>query len=185
VKKQFIKLISFFFLLSPLLAHSKTWVFFDLGDTIIDTSKKHYRYLPGAWDYINDLKAKGYSIGIISNIPESFGNGQLEKLGTLKSYIKKKWNDQIPMDWKQFDKIILPPSDAKKKPHPHMFLEAKKLNSNCLVFFQGENQIEVKTAEKLGMKSFQVGQSNNFYLLIESIEKHYYKSLNSGNCQNN
>ena len=63
------------------------WVFFDLGDTLIDVKSrkgKDVQYLPGAAEYLADLRSKGYHIGLITNVPENWGPDHRTKVQVLK-----------------------------------------------------------------------------------------------------
>ncbi len=52
-----------------------TWVFFDLGNTVINVKdKKNFKYFDGSREYIKQLRTLGFKLGVISNIPESFGS---------------------------------------------------------------------------------------------------------------
>ena len=59
---------------------SHPWVFFDLGNTLVDTKTYDYNkifYMPGALKYVKDLRAKGYHLGLIVNYPdEDFEEGR-------------------------------------------------------------------------------------------------------------
>lgn len=61
------------------------WVYFDLGDTVVASKDmKNIKYIPGAKAYIEKLHQEGFKVGIISNIPETWGLDYNEKLLSLK-----------------------------------------------------------------------------------------------------
>ena len=122
----------FFIGLFSLKAHTheyhekRPWVYFDLGDTIVNTKDiKNIKYMNGAREYMEQLKREGFNIGIISNIPESWGNNYEEKFQSLKTYIHFGWGDvEHPFDWTVYDEVILPLSNLELKPAPILFLKA-------------------------------------------------------------
>ena len=70
------------------------------------------------------------------------------------------------MDWSDFpdSSIILPPRDIFRKPAPYLFrnalakVSAEEGTSQCPVYFQGEDPLEVGVAENLGIKGYIVGK---------------------------
>ncbi|RYZ67960.1 MAG: hypothetical protein EOP09_10180, partial [Proteobacteria bacterium] len=55
---------------------AKSFVYLDLGDTILDTKTDHYNpmyYLPGAREFIAELAKKGHPVGLITDIPPEWG----------------------------------------------------------------------------------------------------------------
>lgn len=151
---------------------NRPWIFFDLGDTILNTEdKSKMEFYPGALTYLNNLKEQGYLIGVITNIPEKFGKNYDEKVTTLKKYVSSKWTGKEKLNWDIFDKVIIPMSDAERKPALKLFNQARALSGNCPTIFMGENQKEVEAAASLGINTFQVGQKDrSFYLPKGSVD---------------
>jgi FMN phosphatase YigB (HAD superfamily) len=150
------------------------WVFLDLGaNTVIDTSDDTFdkvRYMPGAHEYLQDLRNKGYHVGLLVNIPETWGKTQEEKLETTKKFIAAQWDDSAPMDWDQFDLgVAFPPTDAERKPAPYLFDQAFKRaqEAGCEAVYQTALPDEVPAANKAGMVGIRVGDGitydGNFY----------------------
>lgn len=186
--KMTVKIVSLFLILnvSILAKHEiqktnviRPWIFFDLGNTIVDTtSKKKIHYYPNTVKYLKNLKEQGYRIGVISNIPEKFGKTYDEKLATLKGYINKKWDDKVPFDWTVFDEIILPLNDGERKPAPILFKRAIARAGRCPIVFMGENNKEIEAAKNLGLSTFQVGEKDkSFYLPQKGLVQHVQKTF--------
>lgn len=130
----------------------KPWVYFDLGDTVINTSDmKHLRYMPGAREYMDELKREGFKIGIITNIPEAWGMDYEEKLLTLKKVIQEGWDELNPFDWGIYDEIILPLKNSEMKPAPTLFLKAISKAGVCPSAYIGESPKEITAASQAGM----------------------------------
>ena len=152
--------------LSKNVSNNNDWVFFDLGNTLVDTTQgeKQYSYLPGALNYLAMLKKSGYKLGLISNIPVSWGNNFDERLFELKENIKSNLNSNLTdFPWNDFELIILPNTVEDYKPNPNMFLKAYNASkkSNNIVYFQGENEAEILAARKVGFVSHQVKVEND------------------------
>ncbi len=139
--------------------HAKThaqdkrpWVYFDLGDTVVNTKDmKHLKYMNGAREYIEELKREGFKIGIISNIPEDWGMDYDEKLLTLKKVIADGWNEERPFDWSIYDEVILPLKNTEMKPAPTLFMKAIAKAESCPSMYVGESPKEITVAKNLGM----------------------------------
>lgn len=146
------KLLFFIFILSHLFTNAKSWVYFDLGNTVINTrSDEGFRFYNGALEYLHSLRQMGYSIGLISNIPESFGQSHDEKLATLKEYIASKWIDQNDMDWNLFEDILLPLNNSQLKPADFLYFKAIENSEFCPMAYISENVKEVIKARDLGI----------------------------------
>lgn len=171
--------------LVPIPAHpcGKPWIFFDLGNTLIEAAPGHEsRYLPGAQSYIEELKKRGYPMGLITNIPEKWGNSQSTRIQALKKIVRETWTKDPSaneMNWNDFPEshIVVPPRDANRKPAPYLFraalaavtLEEGKIG--CPVYFQGEDPLEVAAAEKVGMRGYIVRKDPNaLYLPLSRLE---------------
>lgn len=130
----------------------RPWVYFDLGDTIVSTKDmNHLKYMKGAREYMEELKREGFNIGIISNIPESWGMNYDEKLQSLKKAISDGWDEESPFDWTIYDEIILPLKNSEMKPAPTLFIEAIKKATSCPSVYIGESPKEITAAKAVGM----------------------------------
>lgn len=162
---------------------AKPWVFFDLGNTLVDSDPgKEMRYLSGAREYVKQLKLRGYRIGMITNVPEKWGPSSKEKVRVLKKTVKESWSHdpQVDMmDWSDFsDALILtPPRDLFRKPAPYLFKAAiakvllEEGETNCKVIFQGEDPKEVAAATQAGMRGHLIRQNDaDSFLPISTLE---------------
>ncbi|WP_185903001.1 HAD family hydrolase [Bacteriovorax stolpii] len=148
----------------------KPWVYLDLGDTIVNTKDmKHIKYMPGAKEYIEDLKREGFKVGIISNIPEEWGLTYEQKLMRLKDVIASGWDDTSEFDWSAFEQILLPLKDEDMKPAPTLFLEAIEKANSCPSLYIGESPKEIVAAKAVGMaaKLYEVNKEGS---LIQSSD---------------
>ncbi|MBX9766805.1 MAG: hypothetical protein K2X47_06000, partial [Bdellovibrionales bacterium] len=72
---------------------TKPWVFFDLGQTIVDTDTNKYNpmfYMPNAYEYVQSLNKLGHKTGMIIDIPEQWGRDTAE-LKAIKDLATAKW----------------------------------------------------------------------------------------------
>lgn len=168
-----------FTLLSGLLAHAdcdKPIIFFDLGQTIVDTDTYDFKkvfYMPKGFEYIRELKRRGYHLGLIVNIPEQWGSTRPEKIATLRKFVDDLWTDPNPMAWGAFDLgILVPMNDGERKPAPVLFEQAAAIarSAGCPAIYECENRDELAAARRAGLKPYQVGSLPSFYLPIEKIE---------------
>ena len=138
------------------------WVFFDLGNTLVDTSdSSHVKYMPGAHDYLRQLHAAGFHIGMISNVPDSWGPTVETKLAYMKEYLGKSWSSPDAFAWEDFETILLPPSDSQRKPAPFLFLQARELELHCQIAYLSEDPAEVRAALSAGFdQGFVVSTTN-------------------------
>ncbi len=154
---KFSKLSQVFFFLSlfsfkAIGQDKKPWVYFDLGDTIVNTKDmKHLKYIRGARVYMDELKREGFNIGIISNIPENWGMDYDEKLLSLKKVIQEGWDEETPFDWSVYEEIILPLKNTEMKPAPTLFLKAIEKADSCPSVYIGESPKEITAARNTGM----------------------------------
>lgn len=162
----------------------KTWVFFDLGNTVINSHPgQESRYLPGVHAYIRELRRRGNPIGLITNVPEKWAPSRSGRIKILKKMVAEGWTKEAgaeTMDWADFpdSAIVIPSGDAYRKPGPHPFQTALAQVSvlegtrKCRVVFQGEDPIEVSAAEKNGMIGYVVGKDPAApYLPIDWLER--------------
>ncbi len=155
-------------------SQAPTWVFFDLGNVIVDTRDwSHVHYATGARDYLQHLRQQNYRIGLIVNIPENFGSSCQTRFTALQAFLRKVWQDETEFDWSLADMVILPPSDALAKPHGYMFLSALEVACPGRALFQGEEAIELLAAESLGYATYRVDIASSApFLPFSEIEQH-------------
>ncbi|MFI5497030.1 hypothetical protein [Actinoplanes sp. NPDC051859] len=152
---------------------AKPVVYFDLGNVLIDTSDwTKVRYVDGALEYLDELKNSHITLGLIINIPESWGTTQKKKLATMKKYIADRWVDEDPFVWSYFEgHIVLPRNDAERKPAPVMFKRARAAVYPCKSYYQGEVDEEVAVADQAGLVTYRVNQLGKpFYLPATQIQ---------------
>jgi beta-phosphoglucomutase-like phosphatase (HAD superfamily) len=136
----------------PRPSEKKMWFYFDLGDTLINAKDmNHLRYFPGVRVYLRQLKSHGLRIGMITNIPESWGTDYPQKLRALKKVISQGWDEREAFEWELFDEIILPLRDTERKPSPVLFLQAIDRAWLCPSAFISESNAEIDAARKEGM----------------------------------
>lgn len=156
----------------------RPWVYFDLGDTIVNTKDMdHIKYMKGVREYIEDLKREGFKIGIISNIPESWGMDYDEKLLTLKNIIHNGWDEDRPFDWSAFDEVILPLKNNEMKPAPVLFLKAIEKAQSCPSVYFGESPKEITAAQNVGMAA-KLYNENDEISFIPVSEVNNFLSIN-------
>lgn len=170
--------------LSALTACRKPWIFFDLGNTLVDSkSGKDMKYLSGAREYLKELKHRGFRIGIITNVPEQWGPSSKQKIQVLKKTVQEAWSrdpSDGTMDWNDFaDTLILtPPQDLCRKPAPYLFKSAiskmvlEEGETHCRVVFQGEDPIEIAAANREGMVGHLIQQDDlsHSFIPISTLE---------------
>ncbi len=149
---------------APMPVCDRPWVYLDLGNTIIDTrtrdkkgEDKNLRFMPGAQAFLNELKDHHYKVGVISNAPESWGKSLSSKVKHLKDYVKHRWRDRERIRWSEFEAgILLPPTDAERKPAPYLFVKAKERAAaqGCDAVYIGEDEKEVEAAKAAGLHAF-------------------------------
>lgn len=161
-----------------------TMLFFDLGNTLLDTSQRDAKgnilassYLPGAKEYLEELRQSSYPLGLVVNVPQGWG------VKELKDYVGSLWSDsQVPMDWTLFDGTILVPGQkAYRKPHRKMFCEAVRMaeERGCQALYQGEDYLlpqkmridMIRTARAAGMTSVLVDRYPMDFSELDSSER--------------
>jgi FMN phosphatase YigB (HAD superfamily) len=160
-------------------ACKRPWVFFDLGNTLVSADPgESMHYAPGARDYVKQLRLRGFRVGMVSNVPESWGSSHKEKLSRLKRTVREEWSRDPaakPMDWSDFSDalIFLPPGTEHRKPAPYLFRAAlsqvvlEEGETRCQVIFQGDDPSEVETARKEGMLGFVISKDSPFPAIDE------------------
>lgn len=147
------------------------WVYFDLGETLIHTADEGIFFNGEALAYLTSLHDKGYPIGFLTNVPDEWGRTPEEKLVYLQNYTSDHWGDTQPFPWEWFDtRAHVSIDNARRKPHPHLFQVAltQAQQNNCPAIFQGETPEEIKAAELVGLKAYQVGKNDRPYFLPEN-----------------
>lgn len=94
VSAIFIFLLAFSFAICAVTPRNcdKAFVFFDLGDTLIDTHTHDYNPMflhQNTLEHLNLLKANGHPLGLITDVPESWGRDQTDVL-KIKDYFTAK-----------------------------------------------------------------------------------------------
>ncbi|MFG2095620.1 hypothetical protein [Streptomyces sp. NPDC048612] len=133
-------------------------VYFDLGETLVHTAEdKSVRYLPGAAEYLRALRARHIPVGLITNVPSSWGSTDAERAAELKKVIDKDWAGGTPFAWSDFgDRIFTPRTESERKPAPALWKRAKKAAGPCRVVYQAETSEEAQMGSSLGYFSYQV-----------------------------
>ncbi|MGW8557512.1 hypothetical protein [Streptomyces tubercidicus] len=135
-------------------------VYFDLGETLVHTADdKSVSYLPGAAAYLRALRARHIPVGLITNVPPSWGSTDAERAAELKKVIDKDWTGSTPFAWSDFgDRIFTPRTEAERKPAPALWKRAKKAAGPCRVVYEAETTDEVQMGRSLGYVSYQVAR---------------------------
>lgn len=151
-----------------------SWVFFDLGDTVVSSARaNHMHYFQGTKEYIEELKRQGFRVGLMTNIPETWGRNYDEKWQSLKKYINDNWDGEDVFDWSVFDEVILPLNNGERKPAPPMYARALSFSADCPSVFIGDSALEVEAAIHMGMagKIFKQ-EDSEFYIPIDKIKSY-------------
>ncbi|MGY0236276.1 hypothetical protein [Longispora urticae] len=144
-------------------------VYFDLGDVLVDSSDPtHFRYEEGALRHLRTLRLLGVPLGLISNIPPSWGADDAARIEALKAYIAATWTEPEPFVWSYFEgRILLPRTDAERKPAPALFTRALGQAGGCSAVYEGDSAAEVTVATSLGFRGYLTGQPDQpFYLPV-------------------
>jgi phosphoglycolate phosphatase-like HAD superfamily hydrolase len=140
---------------------------------VVDTTDwDHLRYVEHAHDYLLELKRLGFHVGLITNIPESWGVTQDQKLAYLKAEISKTWNEAEAFAWSDFEDILLPPRDLDRKPAPFLYAQALGMHMGCPIAYEGDDATEVHAAVAAGFTSgYVVGKNSpdGFFLPADQI----------------
>jgi hypothetical protein len=128
--------------------------------------------MPGALEYVQELRRQGYHVGMMINVPEEWGATDEERFKVVKSYVAERWTDPRPMDWSLFDAgVLTPPKDHLRKPHPYLFQKVLKMarDNGTLAVFQGEDAEEIKVAKEVGLLAHSVTETKDFFIPIENL----------------
>ncbi|MFI9243699.1 hypothetical protein ACIGXF_14100 [Streptomyces sp. NPDC053086] len=135
-------------------------VYFDLGETLLHTAddgSTDYRH--GAASYLRALRARHITVGLITNVPPSWGATDAERAARLKEEVDATWRGPVPFAWEDFDdRILTPRAESERKPAPVLWQRAKAESGRCRVVYQAETAEEVTVASSLGFVSYQVGR---------------------------
>ncbi|MCX5265671.1 hypothetical protein [Streptomyces sp. NBC_00199] len=134
-------------------------VYFDLGETLVHTAADgSTTYLPGAASYLRTLREHHVRVGLITNVPPSWGTTDAERAARLRTEVDATWRGPAAFAWADFgDRIRTPRTEAERKPSPVLWQRAKEDSAGCRVVYQAETAQEVSVASSLGFVSYQVG----------------------------
>ncbi|MEU6895358.1 hypothetical protein ABZ934_26970 [Streptomyces sp. NPDC046557] len=135
-------------------------VYFDLGETLVHTADDgSIAYQYGAASYLRALRERHIRVGLITNVPPSWGMTDAERAARLKKEVDSAWKDSAPFAWKDFaGRILTPRTEAERKPAPALWQRARAESGHCRLVFQAETAEEVEVAASLGYVPYQVGQ---------------------------
>lgn len=135
-------------------------VYFDLGETLVHTADDgSTSYRPGAASYLRALRERHIRIGLITNVPPSWGTTDTERAARLKKEVDATWRGSSPFAWKDFgDRIRTPRTEAERKPAPDLWQRAKAASGGCRLVYQAETAEEVDVAASLGYVPYQVAR---------------------------
>lgn len=140
------------------LACETPWLFFDLGNTLIDTTDwSNLHYVSGAREYLEAAHHSGYRIAILANVPEGWGRDDRAKLKKLKEMLKTAWKDTHAIPWNWFSGVYFNPRDQERKPKPYLFEKAHHLAWPCPAIYQSEAADEVESAKRSGLRGYVIG----------------------------
>ncbi len=148
-------------------------VYFDLGETLVHTGEDDSTsYLPGAADYLRELRERHIKVGLITNVPSEWGSTDAERAAALKKEVDSTWKGSAPFAWADFgDRILTPRTEAERKPAPALWERAKANSGGCRLVYEAETVEETEAAAALGYVAYQVGQpSRPAYLPARVIE---------------
>ncbi|MFC0598319.1 hypothetical protein [Streptomyces palmae] len=148
-------------------------VYFDLGETLVHTDEgSRIGYMPGAAAYLRTLRERHIKVGLITNVPPSWGETDAERAATLKKEIDGAWKGSTPFAWEDFgDRILTPRTEAERKPAPALWERAKTQAHGCRLVYEGETAEETDVAASLGYVAYQTGRpSRPAYLPAGMIE---------------
>ncbi|MGW5866467.1 hypothetical protein ACWFRJ_30265 [Streptomyces sp. NPDC055239] len=148
-------------------------VYFDLGETLVHTDDEgSTAYQPGAASYLRALRERHIRVGLITNVPASWGTTDAERAARLKKEVDATWQGAVPFAWKDFgDRIRTPRTEAERKPAPTLWQRAKGDSGRCRVVYQAETAEEINVASSLGFVSYQVGQVHRpAFLPVQLVE---------------
>lgn len=124
---------------STLRAACSKAVFFDLGDTLVQSGPGGlFAIKPGAQEAVDALKAQGTRVGVITNVPAGFTRAQLNALMADPSFLD------------EFEVVLMSSEAPAAKPNPAIYTHAHGLLANppaiIDVAFVGETITEIGNA---------------------------------------
>ncbi|MET9644772.1 hypothetical protein AB0K71_29090 [Streptomyces syringium] len=148
-------------------------VYFDLGETLVHTADDGSAgYQPGAASYLRALRLRRIPVGLITNVPPSWGTTDAERAARLRQEVDATWRGPVPFAWKDFgDRVLTPRTEAERKPAPALWQRAKAGSGRCRVVYQAETAEEVRAASSLGFVPYQVGRPHRpAFLPVRLVE---------------
>ncbi|MGI5472317.1 hypothetical protein [Streptomyces sp. CA-132043] len=135
-------------------------VYFDLGETLVHTAEDSSTgYMPGAAAYLRELRERHIKVGLITNVPSSWGETDAERAAALKKEVDGSWKGSAPFAWKDFgDRIRTPRTEAERKPAPILWERARAEADGCRLVYQAETAEETEVAASLGYVAYRIGQ---------------------------
>ncbi|MFH8573732.1 hypothetical protein [Streptomyces sp. NPDC017993] len=135
--------------------------YFDLGETLVHTAEDDsVRYMPRAAAHLRALRALHIPVGLITNVPSSWGATDAERAAKLKEAVDQDWKGSTPFAWADFgDRIFTPRTEAERKPAPALWERAKKAAGGCRVVYEAETAEEVAAGGSLGYVAYRTGQA--------------------------
>ncbi|MEU1485719.1 hypothetical protein [Streptomyces sp. NPDC005752] len=135
-------------------------VYFDLGETLVHTAEdESVNYRSGASAYLRDLRERHIKVGLITNVPSSWGESDAERADALKKEVDSGWKGPTPFAWDDFgDRILTPRTEAERKPAPALWERAEAGSGGCRLVYEAETAEEIDAATSLGYLAYQVGQ---------------------------
>ncbi|MEV0122235.1 hypothetical protein AB0I16_11930 [Streptomyces sp. NPDC050703] len=135
-------------------------VYFDLGETLVHTADDGGTgYRTGAAAYLRALRERHVKVGLITNVPSSWGTTDAERAARLRQEVDAAWEGSAPFAWKDFgDRVLTPRTEAERKPAPTLWQRAKAGSGHCRVVYQAETAEEVNVAASLGFVPYRIGR---------------------------
>ncbi|MFF3692832.1 hypothetical protein [Streptomyces sp. NPDC002221] len=135
-------------------------VYFDLGETLVHTAEDgSTSYLSGAAGYLRALREHHIEVGLITNVPPSWGATDAERAARLRQEVDATWRGPAPFAWRDFgDRILTPRTEAERKPAPALWQRAMAASGHCRLVYQAETAEEVGAAAAQGFVPYQVGR---------------------------
>ncbi|MER5785437.1 hypothetical protein ABT104_27560 [Streptomyces mobaraensis] len=149
-------------------------VYFDLGETLVHTAADGSTgYRSGAASYLRALRERRVPVGLITNVPPSWGTTDAERAARLRKEVDAAWRGPAPFAWKDFgDRVLTPRTEAERKPAPALWRRAKAGSGRCRVVYQAETAEEVRAASSLGFVPYQVGRPHRpEFLPVRLVER--------------
>ncbi|MFJ7146989.1 hypothetical protein ACIQVT_02130 [Streptomyces sp. NPDC100445] len=133
-------------------------VYFDLGETLLHTADDGTTsYQRGAASYLRSLRERHIEVGLITNVPSSWGTTDAERAARLKQEVDATWQGSTPFAWEDFGhRILTPRTESERKPAPILWQRAKADSGRCRVVYEAETAEEVEVAASLGFVPYQV-----------------------------